>query len=77
MSVLLGNTKTSDDAKCEANSPLVLSPKKMSFGNFFFKFFKSGPYPIITLVPSRSKSKKALIFFSTATLPTYIHIGLL
>ena len=28
---LLGKTKTSEDAKCDANSPFVFSPKKIYF----------------------------------------------
>ena len=38
VSVLLGKTKTSDDVKYEANSPLVFSPKKWASGNSFFNF---------------------------------------
>ena len=70
VSVLLGNTKTSEDAKYDASAPFVFSPKKISLGNSSFNFFKSGPFPIIIFVPSKSHSKKALMFFSTATLPT-------
>ena len=35
VSVLLGKTKTSEEVKYYANSPLVLSPRNISFGNFF------------------------------------------
>ena len=71
VSVLLGNTKTSDEAKYDANSPLVLSPLKIASGYSFLSLSRSGPLPTTSLVPSRSKSKNALIFFSIETLPTY------
>ena len=75
VSVLLGKTKTSAAAYISASSSPCRAPRNTACRYFRSSAVRAGPSPTISLVPGRSRSRKASRFFSTATRPTQRYTG--
>ena len=75
VSVLLGKTKTSRRHRSRRVPRRAARRETPRAGYFRSSAVRAGPSPTISLVPGRSRSRKASRFFSTATRPTQRYTG--
>ena len=63
VSVRLGKTNTSAEARCAASVPFSSGPRNFASGKLCLSFASCGPEPMTTLVPGRSSERKRFEIF--------------